>query len=412
MSWRKNQIVNVVRVEGMNQFHIAPFCRVVLAGLLLAAPLISGCGSNAIPEPSESSPLSIFQQPASLSVPLGESATFSVAANGAHPFRYQWSENGNAISGALWSSYSTPAVGPGDTGETFTVTVTDNAGAFVTSNSAVLTVGPRSPKAGDLRFQQVAASSTTSGYAGTLSTPLPGRSFIGSTAAIGSPLSIGPGSSTVASATPYQCLWQINFFNSAAVGDLSINYYSNYLEDFDTDLAAALADPSSVITSLDTETSDDAYAVAYVTSSHSSGFSIARHSVALDQLQTAAAQEGAASRVITAVSFMSGTPYYISYGWSADTATQFDVSIVSTSFDKIPDAASNLSSQGYIITALGGNVSAGFLLVGTKVKEHVLPRPLKTEATGDQTSELWQAGYAQVGFLVDSQQALSWIGQR
>jgi hypothetical protein len=399
-------------VERMKQSRIAPLYRVAPAALSLAAVLISGCGSNVSSQPSESSPLSIYQQPASLSVPLGESATFSVAANGAQPFRYQWSENGNAISGAVSSSYSTPAVGSRDSGEAFTVTVTDNAGASVTSNFAVLTVGPRSPKAGDLRFQQVAASSTISGYAGTLSTTLPGRSFTGSTAAIGSPLSIGPGSSTVASATPYQCLWQINFFTSAAVGDLSINYYSNYLEEFDTDLAAALADPSTVIASLDTETSDDAYAVAYVTSSLSSGFSIARHSVALDQLQTAAAQEGSASRVITAVSFMSGTPYYISYGWSADTATQFDVSVVSTSFDKIPDAASSLSSQGYIITALGGNVSDGFLLVGTKVKGDVLPRPLKTVATGDQTSELWQAGYAQVGFLVDSQQALSWIGQR
>jgi hypothetical protein len=195
----------------MNQSHIAPLCRVAPAAL--AAVLLSGCGSNATPPPSQSSPLSIFQQPESLSIPLGESATFSVAANGAQPFRYQWSENGNAISGAVSSSYSTPPVGSRDNGEAFTVTVTDNAGASVTSNSAVLTVGPRSPKAGDLRFQQVAAASTVNGYAGSISTTLPGRSAVGSASAIGSPLSIGPGSSTVEAGTPLQCLWQINFFH-------------------------------------------------------------------------------------------------------------------------------------------------------------------------------------------------------
>jgi hypothetical protein len=173
-----------------------------------------------------------------------------------------------------------------------------------------------------------------------------------------------------------------------------------------------LADPSTVLTSLDTESTDDAYAVAYVTASQSTGFSMSSQIVDLADLQAAATQEGLNGRVITAISYMSGRPYYFSYGWSADTSTQYDVQVTTATFDGITDAAANLAGQGFIITALGGNVTDGFLLVGTKIKGDQLPRPLRSVASGEQSTQLWQPGYAQVGLLVDAAEKLTWIGER
>lgn len=84
-------------------------------------------------------PPSITAQPASKTVISGQTATFSVTAAGTGPLAYQWKMNGNAINGANTSSYTTPAATTGNSGEQFTVTVSNPAGA-ITSNAATLTV--------------------------------------------------------------------------------------------------------------------------------------------------------------------------------------------------------------------------------------------------------------------------------
>jgi hypothetical protein len=68
-------------------------------------------------------------RPASITVPLGETATFSVSAAGTGTLSYQWFKNGVAINGATSSSYTTPPTVVGDTGSLFTVTVTDSTGS-------------------------------------------------------------------------------------------------------------------------------------------------------------------------------------------------------------------------------------------------------------------------------------------
>src|SRR4249919_3607043 len=68
-------------------------------------------------------------QPASITVPLGQTATFSVSATGTGTITYQWFKNGVAINGATSSSYTTPPTVAGDTGSVFTVTVTNSAGS-------------------------------------------------------------------------------------------------------------------------------------------------------------------------------------------------------------------------------------------------------------------------------------------
>ena len=82
---------------------------------------------------------SITTQPVNQSVNSGQSATFSVAANGTAPLSYQWRKNGTALSGATSASYTTPATTNSDNGEQFTVVVSNSAGS-ATSNAATLAV--------------------------------------------------------------------------------------------------------------------------------------------------------------------------------------------------------------------------------------------------------------------------------
>jgi hypothetical protein len=81
----------------------------------------------------------IATQPASQTVAVGQTATFSVVASGAGTLTYQWSKTGAAIGGATAASYTTPPAAAGDNGAQFTVTVT-NAGGAVVSRAATLSV--------------------------------------------------------------------------------------------------------------------------------------------------------------------------------------------------------------------------------------------------------------------------------
>src|SRR5437879_3176160 len=82
---------------------------------------------------------SITTQPASQTVTVGQTATFSVVATGTAPLSYQWMKGGATIPGATSSSYTTPPTTSADTGSQFTVMVSNTAGN-ITSNAATLTV--------------------------------------------------------------------------------------------------------------------------------------------------------------------------------------------------------------------------------------------------------------------------------
>ena len=81
----------------------------------------------------------VATQPASQTVTIGTTATFTVSAAGTGPFTYQWKKNGTAISGATAASYNTPSTSAPDNGAAFSVVIS-NAGGSVTSANAVLTV--------------------------------------------------------------------------------------------------------------------------------------------------------------------------------------------------------------------------------------------------------------------------------
>ena len=84
---------------------------------------------------------SITTQPSNQTIFAGQTATFSVVANGTSPLSYQWSQNGTAIGGATSSSYTTPTETTSNSGATFSVVVSNSAGN-ATSNNATLTVNP------------------------------------------------------------------------------------------------------------------------------------------------------------------------------------------------------------------------------------------------------------------------------
>jgi hypothetical protein len=88
----------------------------------------------------------ITAQPVSVAVNAGATASFSVTASGG-ALAYQWRKNGNNITNATSSSYTTPAAVSADNGALFSVVVTNTAGT-VTSTNAVLTVGNSGPVVG------------------------------------------------------------------------------------------------------------------------------------------------------------------------------------------------------------------------------------------------------------------------
>lgn len=402
-----------------------------VATIALTALQLSGCAGNTIHGDQTGPPVApaILHQPADQSVPMGLTATYTVSASG-YPLSYQWNENGTPISGATSTTYATPVTAFTDTGSTFTVNISNSLGS-VTSTPAKLTVTARAPKAGDLRFQQVDAASTVNGYDNGpvgISSNIPSRGGAYFGLSIGSPLFM----STINCVPPPVplgdgCDWlyeQFNLPDNLLELGLSTGYGGDFFTNFEADLqsnsfpalGSALDAPNSVITSLDLESADDLFAVSWIQSSHVSGFDTAQKTVAPGGFQAAATQEGANSRVITAVSYNAGQVVYLSYGWQSDTSTVYEAQVATASVETAATVAANLAAQGYIITAIGGSdLSDSFFLVGTRIRGDTMPRPfvIASEISGTSAyTALMQPGYAMVGVLEDSQGNLTFLGER
>ena len=107
----------------------------------------------------------ITQQPASQTVPAGQSASFSVAADGAAPLTYQWFMNG-APAGMNSSAFSIPQSSTAQTGAQIYVKVT-NAQGSATSNIVILTVTQAATP--PVITQQPASVTVTAGQAAAFS---------------------------------------------------------------------------------------------------------------------------------------------------------------------------------------------------------------------------------------------------
>lgn len=362
-----------------------------VALLTCLAFLLAGCGGGGRSSGAPYQAVVISVQPLNQTVPVGATATFSVIASGA-PLSYQWSENGVAISGATSASYTRPPVAAGTSGliGTFQVTVS-NASSSVVSNAATLTVGPRSPKAGDLRyllFSQV---------------DLPGLLDVGNTGgvegaslgsivsesaqnAVGSPL--GLGSSYICG--DGTCVWPFSYqLLPPPMTGFSMYYEGGVYSSFMSDLQSFAAS-NVVFMSLDLEPVEGFYAVSWVQTAQPGGFDYrldplvpaGTNQQALIQAQ--ATLDGTESRVVTASSFdAQGNVYLVSYGWTGDTMTVYETQTNMVAHDDVCSAATTMAGEGYIISAFGGNDTNGYVLIGMRVQGDSLPRPIEgTTITG------------------------------
>jgi hypothetical protein len=390
----------------LNWLHILqrPKDKVVqCCGLSLALALLTyGCGGGAPAKPIVDPP-GITTQPTNQIVVVGQTATFTAGASGTPPLNYQWSKSGAAISGATSTSYTTPPAALGDDGATFAVTVT-NAINSATSMAATLKVLPAPPpQAGDLRFQQVDAPSTVNGYTpGGLHTNLfdgLSETFFN---AVGTPLSVGDDCGP-SSGSPFACSWVFDESGLPAnVSGLNVGYHTNSPANLDSDVGD-IDSGHAVITSIDMHPEDDIYAISFIEAVQSTGFTLTRGTVAPGNLQAVATQEGALSHVITAVSFNAGNVTYFSYAWQSDPVTIYEAQVAMATFATLGTTATNLGQAGYIITALGGNGTNGFVLVGTRVKGNTAARPVLIGTAGSQEQhQIFDQGYAVVGYIVQN----------
>ena len=85
-------------------------------------------------------PLQILEQPVSVTVALGASATLSVKAIGATPIAYQWRKDGIDLPGANGTSYTLAVVGKVDIGS-YSVVLTDRNGTLTSDAASLFITG-------------------------------------------------------------------------------------------------------------------------------------------------------------------------------------------------------------------------------------------------------------------------------
>jgi Immunoglobulin domain len=112
---------------------VAIVCLLFVFGLIL-----TGCGGGSSTSPHVMPP-AITSHPSSQTVVPGQAATFTVAATGSAPLRYQWQKDGTAIPDGTSASYNTPPATASDDGSQFKVVVSNHAGSAL-SNPATLMV--------------------------------------------------------------------------------------------------------------------------------------------------------------------------------------------------------------------------------------------------------------------------------
>jgi hypothetical protein len=402
----------------------------LLCGLSLDLAACGSAGTNPAPSPSIAAP-TILAQPSNRSVPMGLGATYSVSANGTS-LEYQWLRDGAEIPGANASTFTTPPTTFADTGASFSVMVS-NAGGSVKSSNASLTVTARAPAAGDLRFQQVDAPYVVNswGNAGVgLSTDVPGRGAFYYSPGVGTSFFAGSGGDcdVPPETNGTGCNWFYSEWPSVSSAAPLTGYGADFYENFTADLQSGSTywsangigpnSPDAVVTSLDLEPASDLFAVSWIQppptdatvqaqSAPPDGFIMVENTVPDSELQAAATEEGAAGRVITAISADEpGEITYLAYAWQADSVTLYDLKIVTATTPDAPTAAGMLAAQGYIVTAIGQADGTGdLLLVGTRVHGDTMPRPFEAVQGDSAIQIVQQRGYAIVGVIVDLTQA-------
>ena len=152
-----------------------------------------------------------------------------------------------------------------------------NAVNSVTSNTVTLTAGPRSPKAGDLRYLLYQQADVPGLYdvssSGAGSVIAQGDFSTQSlTNGIGSPLGIGNFSCSVGDGTIASCYWPFMYqLLPPPMTGLDMYYWAGNLSEYASDLGSYAAS-NVVFTSLDLESAEGLYAVSWVKTAGTGGF--------------------------------------------------------------------------------------------------------------------------------------------
>jgi hypothetical protein len=230
------------------------------------------------------------------------------------------------------------------------------------------------------------------------------------------------------------CVFQFySFALPSGVMGLNTGYLRDSLDNFQSDLNGSsviassignLSAANNVITSMSLVSDDDLFGLSWIQTSEPGGFDLAQNTITPSDFQGAATQEGAHSRVITAVSYNAGKVTYLSYGWLEDASTVYETEVATATLATVSSVASNLAAGGYIITASGSDQSpdgSGVLLVGTRVQGDTMARPVMVVSHSQSSTaldQLFQQGYALVAVSNEFSPGTSgpvvqdWIGER
>uniref|UniRef100_E6PYJ4 Ig-like domain-containing protein n=1 Tax=mine drainage metagenome TaxID=410659 RepID=E6PYJ4_9ZZZZ len=373
-----------------------PLVKFVIGMLVELCIYLTSCGGGAA---TKTPPLSvaptITTQPASQTMLLGRSATFTVAASGTAPLLYQWYKNGAAISNANAATYTTPVVTAADNNSTYSVTISNSAGS-VTSTVATLFTGPRAPAIGDLRYlqwEQVPLFSeignqygagflhAIDGYSITTSGMVPYPLSIGSNAAISGDsynfVSCAWTAQNTGIAPGIPVLPLMDIFTFGTINPALGQNYTQYLQ--------SMATPKGVITSMDYHPACQQIGILQLSTSQSTEPDFDQRMELVDpaNLQTQVAADGAASRIVSAVTYdrISGKFVLLSYGWQGDTTTAYEAATFIAQPANVLADAEQLANQGYFISAVGGDDTGGYAIIGMRVAGDTMPRPWHADYT-------------------------------
>lgn len=335
----------------------------------------------------------ITTQPVSQTTSVGTLTTFSVVANGTSPLSYQWYWNGAGVAGATASSFTTPSAVSADNGSAFAVAVTNTLGTVISDKSILTIIGaPRSPLPGDLRFKDVDAFPFGLSPMNPMGQIIANALSMSAKFATCSPINLAWFDPKI----PHSNAWDfVGFSLPSGYPERDISGTSGSIPSLDSDLSAL--NPQTVITSLDIDSDTQVYGMTWIKKPDQQTYTAFRQAVPLSSLQAAATQAGTQGQVITAISFLNGQPYFVAYTWSGDLSSQYDVQVAQATLDSIETTVANLSASGYIITAMGGNFTDGYLFVGTRIKGDTTPRPASVIQS---TPWFLGRGYSPVGWII------------
>lgn len=354
----------------------------LISALFLTLLACSGSSHSGLPSASGPPPVLAAGGVASPTLFVGQTGTLSVnlATTSTGPYTFQWLCNGQSISGATAQTYALPSVALAQSGQVYTVRVSNPNGPTLSPPMTLTVLAPL-----DLRFKLVGFTPFLDSLTNGVSTNL--NDFNGTyqsrrySNSVGAPFLIGSGLANSQPVPQADWFYGVGHMDGAFLG-MNTLYQDGPLSNLVADLNQALA-PGGVVTSLDAEEDAQASAFAIMSSSQEGAFlPVTLSTAAAADLPSKATQLGASGQVITAVSYANGQITFVAHGWTEANTMTYDAQVLSASYGTLEAQATALANQGYVITALGAGHNAidGFILVGTRASGSTTPRTLAVKS--------------------------------